>query len=48
LLHLTNNPLQKSEQGSVTPAEIADALDTDELPVEFESHWTVGTLTPED
>jgi hypothetical protein len=30
------------EQGSVTPAEIADVLDTRELPVEFESKWSVG------
>ncbi|MFC7134348.1 MULTISPECIES: hypothetical protein [Salinibaculum] len=31
------------EQGSVTPAEIADVLDTDELPLQFETEWSVGT-----
>lgn len=30
------------EQGSVTPEEIADVLDTEELPVEAESSWSVG------
>jgi len=30
------------EQGSVTAAEIADVLDTDELPVEHQSNWSVG------
>jgi hypothetical protein len=31
------------EQGSVTPKEIAEVLDTDELPVEAETTWCVGT-----
>lgn len=31
------------EEGSVTPEEIADVLDTEELPVEAETSWTVGT-----
>lgn len=30
------------EQGSVTPAEIADVLDVEELPLEFDSEWSVG------
>lgn len=30
------------EQGSVTPKEIADVLDVEELPVAFESEWSVG------
>lgn len=30
------------EQGSVTPEEIADLLDTEELPVEANTSWTVG------
>jgi len=30
------------EQGSVTPQEIADVLDVDELPVEHEREWSVG------
>lgn len=30
------------EQGSVTPAEIADVLNTDELPVEARTTWSVG------
>ena len=30
------------KQGSVTPEEIADVLDTDELPVEAETSWSVG------
>lgn len=30
------------EQGSVTPAEIADILDTGELPVEHSQQWSVG------
>jgi hypothetical protein len=29
-------------QGSVTAAEIADVLDSDELPVKFELRWSVG------
>lgn len=31
------------EQGSVTAEEIADVLDTEELPVEAETSWSVGT-----
>lgn len=30
------------EEGSVTPEEIADVLDTEELPVEAETNWSVG------
>ena len=30
------------EQGSVTPEEIADVLDTEELPVKAETTWSVG------
>lgn len=30
------------EQGSVTPAEIAELLDTEEYPVEYSSSWAVG------
>jgi len=30
------------DQGSVTPDEIADVLDVDELPVEHEREWSVG------
>jgi len=30
------------EQGSVTPQEIADVLDVDELPVDAGVEWTVG------
>ena len=30
------------EQGSVTPEEIAEILDTEELPVEAEITWSVG------
>jgi hypothetical protein len=30
------------QQGSVTPAEIADVLDTEELLVVWESNWSVG------
>lgn len=30
------------EQGSVTPGQIADVLDTDELSVDFETEWSVG------
>ncbi len=30
------------QQGSVTPAEIADVLNTAELPVTWESNWSVG------
>lgn len=29
------------EQGSVTPAEIADVLDVDELPVAYSSSWAI-------
>jgi len=31
------------EEGSVTPGEIAEVLDTEELPVEAETNWSVGT-----
>ena len=31
------------EQGSVTPEEIADVLGTEELPVEAETSWSVGS-----
>jgi len=31
-----------TEQGSVTPEQIAAVLDTDELPVSAETNWTVG------
>jgi len=31
------------EQGSVTAEEIAEVLDTEELPVEAETNWSVGT-----
>lgn len=31
-----------TQQGSVTPEEIPDILDTDELPVHAETSWTVG------
>ncbi|WP_246391676.1 hypothetical protein [Halosimplex pelagicum] len=31
-----------TDQGSVTPEEIATILDTDELPVEYERRWSVG------
>lgn len=37
----------REKQGSVTPAEIADVLDTDELSVEFESQWSVGEESPD-
>jgi len=30
------------DQGSVTPEEIAEVLDTDELPVTAETSWSVG------
>jgi hypothetical protein len=30
------------EQRSVTAAEIADVLDVDQLPVEYESQWSFG------
>jgi len=30
------------EQGSVTPQEIADVLDVDELPVRASTEWSVG------
>ncbi len=30
------------EQGSVTPEEIAEILDTDELPVDAKTSWSVG------
>lgn len=30
------------EQGSLTPAEIADVLDVDELPVEWSAEWDYG------
>jgi len=31
------------EQGSVTAEEIAEVLDTEQLPVEAETSWSVGT-----
>lgn len=35
--------MEKAErQGSVTAEEIAELLDTDELPVEAETNWAVG------
>jgi hypothetical protein len=35
--------MKKAEdQGSVTAAEIASILDTDELPVEYTQDWSVG------
>jgi hypothetical protein len=35
--------LERAEdQGSVTPAEIAEILDTDEVPVDAETTWSVG------
>lgn len=30
------------EQGSLTAPEIAEILDSEELPVEYEQEWTVG------
>jgi len=30
------------EQGSVTPQEIADVLDVDDLPIEANLEWSVG------
>ncbi len=33
------------QQGSVTPEEIASILDTDELPVEATTSWSVGEDT---
>lgn len=33
---------QAVEKGSLTPAEIADILDTDELPVEYSREWSTG------
>lgn len=30
------------EQGSVTGEEIAEALDTEEVPVDYRSRWSVG------
>lgn len=32
-------------QGSVTPEEIAGVLDTDELPVEADVSWKIGSHT---
>jgi len=29
-------------EGSVTPAQIADVLDLDELPIRYEREWVVG------
>jgi hypothetical protein len=34
--------MQAEEQRSVTAAEIADVLDIDQLPVEYESQWSFG------
>jgi hypothetical protein len=31
-----------ADQGSVTPEEIAEILDTDELPVSARTEWSVG------
>ena len=31
------------EQGSITPREIAEILDTEELQVEYTHEWSVGT-----
>ena len=30
------------DEGSVTPDQIAEALDVDEFPVEYEREWSVG------
>jgi len=30
------------QEGSLTAAEIAEILDADELPIEYQSTWTVG------
>ena len=30
------------QEGSLTAAEIAEILDVDELPIEYQSTWTVG------
>lgn len=30
------------KEGSVTPAQIAEVLDLDELPVRYEREWSVG------
>ncbi|MCO8254539.1 hypothetical protein NKF26_12070 [Haladaptatus sp. AB618] len=36
--------MEKAErQGSVTPVEIAEILDTDELPVVAKTSWSVGS-----
>lgn len=34
---------QAEEQGSVRAAEVAEILNTDELPVQHEERWSVGT-----
>lgn len=31
------------EQGSVTAAQIAEVLDTSEIPVEYDSEWSIGS-----
>ena len=31
------------QEGALTAGEIAEIIDTDELPVEHESHWSVGS-----
>lgn len=33
-----------TQQGSVTPEEIADVFDTGELPIEAETSWSVGNV----
>lgn len=30
------------EQGSVTPEQIADILDSNELPIDYDHEWSVG------
>jgi len=30
------------EEGSVTPEQISDILDVEELPVEYEREWSIG------
>lgn len=32
------------DEGSVTPAQIAETLDVDELPVNYERSWSVGSV----
>lgn len=35
---------QAVEEGSLTPDEIADILDTDELPVKYSHEWSTGRI----